>query len=34
LSAVAGDIRYQLRAKAKKAELERLVAEVKIEKKE
>jgi peptidyl-prolyl cis-trans isomerase C len=34
LSAVAGDIRYQLRAKAKKAELERLVAEVKVEKKE
>ena len=33
LSAVAGDIRYQLRAKAKKAELERLVGEVKIEKK-
>jgi len=32
LSAVAGDIRYQLRAKAKKAELERLVKEVKIEK--
>jgi len=33
LSAVAGDIRYQLRAKAKKAELERLVSEVKIERK-
>jgi len=32
--AVAGDIRYQLRAKAKQAELERLVGEVKIEKKE
>jgi peptidyl-prolyl cis-trans isomerase C len=34
LSAVAGDIRYQLRAKAKQAELERLMSEVKIEKKE
>jgi peptidyl-prolyl cis-trans isomerase C len=33
LSAVAGDIRYQLRNKAKQAELERLVGEVKIEKK-
>jgi len=33
LSAVAGDIRYQLRAKAKKAELERLLAGVKIDKK-
>ena len=32
LNAVAGDIRYQLRAQAKKAELERLVSEVKIEK--
>lgn len=31
--AVAGDIRYQLRNKAKKAELERLMAKVKIEKK-
>lgn len=34
LSAVAGDIRYQLRNKAKQAELERLVGEVKVEKKE
>ncbi|CAB1055662.1 hypothetical protein D1BOALGB6SA_395 [Olavius sp. associated proteobacterium Delta 1] len=34
LSAVAGDIRYQLRAKTKKAELERLTADVKIEKQE
>ena len=34
LSAVAGDIRYQLRAKTKQAELERLVGEVKVEKKE
>ena len=33
-NAVAGDIRYQLRAKAKKAELERLVAQAKVEKKE
>jgi peptidyl-prolyl cis-trans isomerase C len=32
LSAVAGDIRYQLRNKAKQAELERLLAEVKIKK--
>jgi peptidyl-prolyl cis-trans isomerase C len=32
-NAVAGDIRYQLRAKAKKAEMERLVAKAKIEKK-
>jgi peptidyl-prolyl cis-trans isomerase C len=31
--AVAGDIRYQLRNKAKKAELERLLSTVKIEKK-
>jgi len=30
--AVAGDIRYQLRAKAKQAELERLVAQTKVEK--
>lgn len=32
--AVAGDIRYQLRNKAKQAELERLLSKVKIEKKE
>jgi peptidyl-prolyl cis-trans isomerase C len=32
LDAVSGDIRYQLRAKAKNAELERLLSEVKIEK--
>lgn len=30
--AVSGDIRYQLRSQAKKAELERLKAEIKIEK--
>ena len=32
LKAVAGDIRYQLRNQAKKAEMDRLLAEVKIEK--
>ncbi len=33
LKAVAGDIRYQLRNQAKKAEIERLLAEIKVEKK-
>ncbi|MCP3872797.1 MAG: peptidylprolyl isomerase [Desulfobacteraceae bacterium] len=33
LEAVSGDIRYQLRAKAKKAEIERLMASIKINKK-
>ena len=32
-SAVAGDIRYMLRNKAKEAEMERLVGEVRVEKK-
>ena len=34
LDAVSGDIRYQLRAQAKKAELDRLLSKAKIEKKE